>query len=143
MRVNRDSIAAILAIAGFAIVVSLGFWKTRGPSTQRLARADEKRVQNLSQLASEINMQYLQQNKQLAERLTDAQKTKFADPVSNKPLAYVPKPPGNYSLCTTFSIDSPKEESNRNFDFWMHPAGAKCFEFNAAEQVPQAPYFYY
>jgi hypothetical protein len=100
-------------------------------------------VQNLSQLASEINMQYVQQNKQLAERLTDAQKTKFADPVSKQPLTYVPKPPGNYSLCTTFSTDSSKEGRNRNFDFWMHRAGAKCFGFNAAEQVPQAPYFYF
>jgi hypothetical protein len=143
MRVNRDSIAATLAIAAFAIVVSLGFWKTRGPSTQRLVRADEKRVQNLSQLASEINNQYNQQNKQLPGRLTDAQKTKFADPASKKPLEYVAKPPSNYSLCTTFATASPKEEGSRNFDFWMHPAGTKCFEFNAAEQVPQAPYFYY
>lgn len=42
MRVNRDSIAAILAIAAFVIVVSLGFWKTHAPSAQRLMRADEK-----------------------------------------------------------------------------------------------------
>lgn len=143
MRVNRDSIAAALAIAVFAIVVGLGFWKTRGPSTQRLVRADEKRVQNLSQLANEINVHYQQQNKQLPERLSDAQKTKFADPVTRKPLEYTAKPTSSYTLCATFATASPKEELKGNFEFWTHPAGAKCFEFKAAEQSPQAPYFYY
>jgi hypothetical protein len=143
MRVNRDSIAALLAIAVFAIVVSLGFWKTRGPSAQRLVRADEKRVQNLSQLANEINNQYQQQDKQLPERLSDAQKTKFADPVTGKPPDYTAKPPTDYTLCTTFATASQKEELKGSFDFWIHPAGAKCFEFHAGEPVPQSPYFYY
>ena len=135
--------AAILATAAFVIVVSLGFWKTRGPSAQRLARADEKRVQNVSQLANEINNQYREHDKQLPERLSDAQKTKYADPITAKPLEYNSKPPSGYTLCTTFAADSPNEQGNRNFDFWTHPAGSKCFEFDAAEQVPQAPYFYF
>ena len=143
MRVNRDSIAAILAIAAFVIVVSLGFWKTHGPSAQRLIRADEKRVQNLSQLANEINNQCNQHDKQLPERLSDAQKTKYADPVTGKPLEYATKPPSSYMLCTTFATGSPKEELKGTFDFWTHPAGSKCFESPAGDPVPQAPYFFY
>jgi len=143
MRVDRNSIAAILATAAFVIVVSLGFWKTRGPSAQRLVRADEKRVQNLSQLANEINNYYHQHDKQLPEKLSDAQKTKFADPVTGQPLEYSAKPSKDYTLCTTFATDSPKEEGTGNFDFWIHAAGSKCFEFHAGEQIPQAPYFYY
>ena len=143
MRVNRDSIAAILATAAVAIVIILGFWKTHGPSTQRLLRADEKRVQNLHQLAEEINYQFKQHEKQLPEKLNDTQITKYADPVTGKPPVYTAKPPGNFALCSTFAAASSKEEGNGNFDFWTHAAGSKCFEFTAGEQVPQAPYFYY
>jgi|SRR5271166_2350740 len=143
MRINRDSLAGLLAIAAFVIVVSLGFWKTRGPSTQRLARADEKRVQNISQLANEVDNQYRTHDKQLPEKLNDMQKTRFADPVTGKPPEYTAKPPSRFTLCTTFATARPKEEGNQNFDFWTHLAGAKCFEFDAGEQVPQAPYPYY
>jgi len=143
MRVNRDSLAAMLATAGFVVVVSLGFWKTRGPSAQRLVRADEKRVQNLSQLANEINGQYRQHDKQLPESLSDFQKTKYADPFTGKPPEYISKLPYDYMLCTEFATDGSTEERNGIFAFWNHPTGPKCFEFHATEQVPEAPYFYY
>jgi hypothetical protein len=143
MRVNRDSLAAILATAAFLIVVSLGFWKTHGPSTQRLVRADEKRIQNVSQLANEIDNDYRHHDKQLPERLSDSQNTKYADPFTAKPPEYTAKPPSGFSLCTTFATASPKEELKGNLEIWIHPAGPKCFEFKVGEPVPPAPYFYY
>jgi hypothetical protein len=143
MRVNRDSLAAILATAAVLIVGGLGFWKTHGPSMQRLVRADEKRERNLNQLANEIDNYYRQHDKQLPEKLSDSQKTRYADPVTKKPLEYTPRPPASFALCTTFAIDSPKEESNGLFAFWAHSSGPKCFEFRAGEQIPQAPYSYY
>jgi hypothetical protein len=143
MRVNRDSLAAILATAAFLIVVALGFWKTHGPGTQRLVRADEKRVQNLSQLANEINNEYNRHEKKLPEKLSDLQKTRYADPVTKKPLEYTANPPSRFTLCTTFAIDGPKEDSSGMFAFWTHSSGPKCFEFSAGEQVAQAPYSYY
>jgi hypothetical protein len=143
MRVNRDSLAAVLAIAAFLVVVALGFWKTRGPSSQRLVRTDEKRIQNMSQLANEISRQYMQHGKQLPAGLSGSQKTKYADPATGKPLEYSLRTPNDFTLCTTFSASSPKEESNGMFAFWSHPSGPKCFDFSAAEQAPQAPYSYY
>lgn len=143
MRVNRDSIAAILASAAFVLVVFLGFWKTRGPGAQRLVRTDEKRIQNISQLANEINKQYEQHNKQLPEGLSDFQKKTYADPVTRKPPDYSPKPLSSYTLCITFATNSEKEEPTGAFAFWVHSVGPKCFEFDAATQVPPAPYFYY
>jgi hypothetical protein len=143
MRTSRDSLAAILATAAFVLVVILGFWKTRGPSAQRLIRTDERRIQNMSQLANEINNLYRQHDKQLPVGLSDAQKRHYTDPVTGKPLEYTPRPPSDYTLCTSFSAGSPKDEPNGTFGFWTHPSGPKCFEFNATEQVPQAPYFYY
>jgi hypothetical protein len=143
MRVNRDSLAAILGTAAVVIVVSLGFWKTHGPGAQRLIRADEKRILNVSQLANEIDNYYRQHDKQLPERLNDSQKTRYADPVTAKPLEYTAIPPSGFTLCTTFVTSTPKEELKRNFDFWSRQAGSKCFEFKADEPVPPAPYFYF
>jgi hypothetical protein len=143
MRVNRDSLAALLATTAFLLVVALGFWKTRGPSAQRLLRTDEKRIQNLSQLANEINEHYRQHDKQLPEKLSDFQKTRYADAMTRKPPEYTSKPPSDYVLCTEFVTDGSKEELIGILAFWNHPTGRKCFEFHATEPVPPAPYFYH
>jgi hypothetical protein len=143
MRANRDTLAAILAAAAVILVVVLGFWKVHGPSAQRLVRADERRLQNLSQLANEINAAYRQHDKQLPAELTELQKKRFADPITGKPPQYSAKSASVYSLCATFTVEGPKEDYSGNVSFWSHPAGTKCFELDAAEQVPPAPYFYY
>lgn len=141
MRFNRDSIAALVASAAVVLVVALGFWKTRGPSTQRLVRIDEKRIQNVSQLANEINQRY-QHDKQLPEKLGDFQKTRYADPITGKTPEYAVKSAADYTLCTEFVTDGSKEGLNGVLVFWNHSKGPKCFEFHATEPVPPAPYFY-
>jgi hypothetical protein len=141
MPVKRDTLAALLATVAVVLVVILGFWKIHGPSTQRLFRADEKRVQNLSQLANQINNQY-RGSKELPSALSDYQKRQFADPISAQPPQYSPKPPSRYQLCATFAAASPKPEPTDDFAFWVHSSGAKCFEFDAAAAVPAAPYYY-
>jgi hypothetical protein len=141
MRFNRDSIAALVATTAVVLVVGLGFWKTRGPSTQRLVRMDDKRIQNVSQLANEINQRY-QHDKQLPEKLSDFQKTRYADPITGKPPDYTAKPPTDYTLCTEFVTDGSKEGLIGVLGFWNHSKGPKCYEFHAADPVPPAPYYY-
>jgi len=143
MRINRDRAAAIIATAAVTLVVVLGFWNVHGPSTQRLVRADEKQLQNLTTLANEINNTYRQHDKQLPTELTKLQKKRFADPITKQPPLYAPKSASVYSLCATFNAQGPKEDGSGNFAFWTHPAGSKCFDFDATEQVPQAPYYYF
>ncbi|HTZ47560.1 MAG TPA: hypothetical protein VMH20_08215 [Verrucomicrobiae bacterium] len=142
MRLSRDAVAVLLSTVAVVVVVTLGFWKTRGPSTQRLIRADEKRLQILHQLANEMNDHYKIHDKQLPDSLSDMQKAKYVDPITAQPFAYTPKPPNRYSLCATFATSGPKEDRNRDYTFWSHPAGLKCFEFNADEAVPGAPYLF-
>jgi hypothetical protein len=143
MRFNRDSLAALVASAVVVLVIVLGFWKTHGPSTQRLVRADEKRLQNVSQLANEIHNFYKLHDKQLPSALDDSQKKRFADPFSGKPPEYSQRSATGYTLCATFATNTSQDERGTNFIFWTHPAGHKCIDFNATEPVPQAPYFYY
>jgi len=142
MRVNRDFAAALLAAVAVVLVVVLGFMRIHGPSVQRLVRTDQKRIQNLNQLANEINSQYNQHGKELPLDLNDSQKSKYADPVSRRAPVYTPLPSGSYTLCATFSTDNTKEERDTTFAFWAHPAGSKCFQLSAADPVPVSPYFY-
>lgn len=143
MRLGRDSFAALLATIVVVIVVALGFRQTRGPNTQRLLRTDAKRAQNLSQLANQVNNHYRQNGNQLPVALTDFQNKQFADPITGKPPEYKATSSNSYTLCTTFSANSPQDERSGDFLFWTHSAGHQCFEFNAAENVPPAPFFYH
>jgi hypothetical protein len=141
MRLSRDSLAALLAFVAFVVVTVLGIYKMHGPGTQRLLRADGRRVQNLRQLADEINGQF-RVGKQLPSALSDEQKSKSKDPVSGQVPDYLLKSSTRYALCATFALASPAEESNSSPGFWMHPPGQKCFEFEASANVPPAPYDY-
>ncbi len=143
MKLTRDSAAALLAMGVICIVVGLGFWKTRGPGSQRLIRADEKRIQLIGQLAGQINYYYGQHNQQLPASLTDDQKQVSKDPVTERPLEYAAGKGSKFTLCTDFSAPSPELNKDIPYDFWKHPQGHKCFEFEAGGQIPPVPYFYY
>ena len=143
MKLTRDTAAALIAAGAICIVVGLGFWKTRGPGSQRLIRADEKRIQSIGQLAGQINYYYGQHNQQLPASLTDEQKQVSKDPVTGRPLEYTPSTGPKFTLCTDFSARNPDEYKDIPYEFWKYPQGQKCFECQAGGQRPQAPCFYY
>ena len=143
MKLTRDTGAAIVAGAVICVVVGLGFWKTRGPGSQRLIRADEKRIQLIGQLANQISSYYVQHDKKLPASLTEEQKQAFKDPITGHPPEYASGTEAKFSVCTDFAAVSPEDYKDSLYDFWRHPVGHKCFEFTAGGNVPQAPYFYY
>ena len=143
MKLTRDTAAALIAVVAICIVVGLGFWKTRGPGSQRLIRADEKRIQAIGQLANQINNYYGQHNKQLPAALSEDQKLAFKDPLTGGAPEYAPSTASKFALCQDFSAPSPEDYKNAPYDFWQHPAGHKCFEFEAGGEIRQVPYFYY
>lgn len=143
MKLSREMVAALLASTAFCVVVGLGFWKTRGPGAQRLIRADEKRIGAIAQLAGEINNYYNQHNKQLPSSLNAEQQRQFKDLLTGRPIEYAAKSATTFSLCTDFSTSSPTDYKQAPYDFWQHPQGHKCFDFEAGGQVASTPYFYY
>src|SRR5713101_4417149 len=102
MKLTRDTRAALIAVAAICIVVGLGFWKTRGPGSQRLIRADEKRIQFAGQLANQINNYYGQHDKKLPATLSDEQKLAFKDPLTGRAPMYAPSTGSKFALCTDF-----------------------------------------
>jgi hypothetical protein len=143
MKLTRDTAAALMAMVAICIVVGLGFWKTRGPGSQRLIRADEKRIQSIGQLAGQINYYYGQHNQQLPATLSEEQKQASKDPVTARTLEYKAGAGSKFTLCTDFSAPSPEDYKDIPYKFWEHPQGHKCFEFEAGGQIPQVPYLYF
>src|SRR6266403_5809597 len=109
MKLTRDMAAALMAMVAICIVVGLGFWKTRGPGSQRLIRADEKRIQSIGQLAGQINYYYGQHNQQLPDSLNEEQKQASRDPLTGRPLEYSTRAGSKFTLCTDFSTQSPED----------------------------------
>jgi hypothetical protein len=140
---KRDVAAAILASLAVLVVAVFGFYKTRGPMTQRLLHADRKRVSMINQLANEIRVKVTDEKLPLPPSLTEVQKTKYKDPETGQPPEYSLTSPTRYSICTTFVLPTPDAEQQKlDYAFWTHPDGHKCFDFDTHTPIPAFPYSY-
>jgi hypothetical protein len=144
MRLTRDSAAALLASAAVIAVIIAGFYRTHGPSMQRLLRSDQKRVDLVGQLANEIRIQYNNAHQKLPAELTALQSVKYKDPVTGHPLEYSVKSETQYTICTTLDLPTPKDDEQKvEYAFWKHSAGHACFDFDTNAPSPPVPYTYY
>ena len=141
---NRNSWSAIAATLAVAVVVGLGLHFLGGPGTQRLARADEVRVRALAQLAQHV-WQNWHDSSALPANLDKLPANAKQDPLTKQPFVYRAKSGSEYELCATFATDNHDREVQNpaNPDAWLHPKGDYCFQMNAANAVPNSPYYYY
>lgn len=139
------SVVAITVIAGFFIVGS--------PREERLRRFDDRRVQDLQILQSEI-INYWQLKRALpgtADMLKDDIRG-FAppvDPESGNPYEYAIKNPLVFELCAVFnraSAATMPSAPKRAYPYggeinWEHGAGKACFERTIDKDLypPQKP----
>jgi hypothetical protein len=139
---SRDTRAAVAATALVIVVVILGFRVLGSPANQRLVQADLRRVNALSQLAQQINRQWMTAGKTLPSNLDEFSSSLKQDPVSGKVFVYHAKSSDEYDLCATFATDESDARMHAAADRWIHPKGDFCFQFQASEQVPWVPYNY-
>ena len=138
---------AVFAIAATTVVgfaVAWGFVLVGSPSTRRLERFDEQRLQDLQTIAREIQLMVEDPNekgtlkealpKTLAEAATRARDERVnpRDPETGEPYRYTVKSETTYELCATFA--RPRDWDSRVF--WNHPAGAHCFTINVLDPPP-------
>jgi hypothetical protein len=123
------------------IMLGLGFATIGAPSTQRMLRADRKRVQDLYQLSDKIRNLWTSQHK-LPEHLDALPDVALADPITRVAYEYHPKDGSAYELCATFSASSEKDEATSRARAWSHPEGKYCFSIDA-EQARDNPYIYF
>src|SRR5258708_34844339 len=139
MKLTRDTGAALMAVAAIVIVVGLGFWKTRGPGSQRLIRADEKRIQSIGQLAGQINYYFGQHSQKLPASLNEEQKQAFKDPLTGREPEYAPGATSEFALGTDVSTQRPEDYKDFPYEFWPHPQGHERVAFEAGGRIPQDP----
>jgi len=104
----------VLASSFVIVAVVAGFMIVGSPSEQRSLRFDEKRVQDLQSIQSQV-LTYWQQKEKLPETLTDLANPLLGQSVSRDPefesgkeYEYSTKGKLTFELCATFALPMPK-----------------------------------
>ena len=139
---SKDARAALVASIAVLVVIVLGFRVLGGPGTQRLVRSDEHTVRSLAELAQKIQEKRLASNQELPPTLEGLPENLKQDALTHKPFIYRPKSKTAYELCATFITDNRQLEPGEAQDSWHHPKGDFCFQLDATQSVPPAPFYY-
>jgi Domain of unknown function (DUF5671) len=129
-RLSKHVSWAVVSAVVLATLIILGFSRNGSPRIQRRMRADQKRLQDLGQLNSEIVVHW-RSSAHLPQHLDELPLIAMADPVTRAAYGYHPKEGSHYELCATFDLDSHRETTD-NSDQWSHPAGQYCFQLDAS-----------
>ena len=133
---SRDVAYAIGATAACAIVFSTALFVAGTPGMQRQLEADNRRVNDLRQIAGAVFM-YRAQRGSIPPSLSDPLirqrlgSNAGVDPESSAPYEYRPGGETKYQLCAVFRAESAAAPS-----FWNHSAGRACFDLNATQTAP-------
>lgn len=117
------------------------------PASQRLVQSDLRVVQSLANLAQQIQFRWQNSERVLPTTLDTIPNSAKQNPVTKEAFTYRPKSGSTYELCATFAtddLDTQIQNTSNSFDpsRWAHPKGEHCFQLDASQQVPQAPYVY-
>jgi hypothetical protein len=147
MTVRAHATFGIAASIVVSLAIIWGFVLAGSPSTRRLERLDEQRLQDLQTIAREIQLMVVsaypdQRKKELKEPLPKTldeavQRARGArlnprDPATHAPYRYTVKNQTTFDLCARFTY---QRESDFRV-FWNHPAGEHCFTINVLDPPP-------
>lgn len=151
MAQNNMKFFSYIVISVVAVVVVVGFWLVGSPLEERTRKFDERRVNDLQLIQSEI-MNYWRNKAELPKNLAvlndDIRGLRIPkDPVTGQEYEYVVAASEKFSLCANFALSSdaskdnnsswstgPRYEVKTSYDagypseVWAHGAGRVCFE---------------
>lgn len=137
-RFSADQIFATVATLAVVAGVLAGFWVLGTPGRQRAIAADRQRLQDLQSIAADLHFRYQDSDDFQLPASLDAERQQ-RDPLTDEPYEYRSLSDTTYELCAEFATDSstyPLRNTARRNEFWQHPAGEHCFEFEVDEQPP-------
>ncbi len=150
---KTDRTFVAVSTAAVLIAIVAGFLLLGSPGQQRLLSLDSERVNDLSQIASNLAFAVENPGKvtpapQLPESLPDSVTSRddLRDPLTNEPYEYRRLSDSAYELCATFATDSTQPDKTSQFSNtqwphpagqWPHPAGRHCFEFAKSASQPK------
>lgn len=141
---SRDQVAGLAATAVVATALVLGFVTLGGPGTQRLVQTDNRRIQDISLIASAVGRKWATSNHALPASLSEISGVGSAsrDPLTGALYEYRPGGTSDYQLCASFARDYRQEgRQEGRISSWAHPAGHYCFQLDASR--PLEPFYRY
>lgn len=134
---NRDRwMAAVSALVVVGMLIC-GFTFVGSPRTQRTLRADQRRTEDLYQIAVKVNSNWSANGDKVPDHLDELQGIALSDPVTRSTYEYRVTENSRYELCATFALASQDSRGP-----WSHAAGHHCFAFEAS-RVPDNPSVYF
>ena len=132
---RRDVWMAGLSAVAAGVMVIFGFLQIGSPSTQRMLRADQKRVQDVYQLSVQISSRWKADSSKLPEHLDELTGVAIADPITRAQYEYRVQGGSKYELCAVFSTASERARETSSPPAWSHTAGRYCFQLDASQQT--------
>jgi len=129
--------------AGGVILVTLGFgfWLNGSPFDVRVLNEDNRRLQNLYDMASQINFMTNESGTSSPPTNLQALTVVKSDPFTGQAYEYHVLEGIRYQLCAQFGAVS-KTSSDRAAQFWFHPAGHKCFDLQTSSAPLYPPRYF-
>jgi hypothetical protein len=126
-------IAAAISTTVVIVALIAGLYLSGSPSEQRLLRLDERRVDDLKQIAITVERFWEEQGELPADlpTLVDGRRLNqlLVDPETGHDYDYA-HTTDTFRLCAVFNRPSEEAET---MQFWQHPAGQHCFDFDTSE----------
>jgi hypothetical protein len=110
--------------------IAAGIFVLGSPAEERRRRLDERRIENLSEIAQAVDL-YWTRHGRLPSSLEELRREPGAtiadtDPVTHRAYEYRPAT-DRYELCAAFDRASDRSSPYRGA-FWSHGAGRQCFQ---------------
>jgi hypothetical protein len=126
-----------LVLVVVAAAIAGGFFLIGPPSEARLHRLDDRRVSDLRELSSAVNV-YWTRKRQLPSSLDATMAELYGgrppvDPDTTEPYGYRAIDGNRYELCAVFDRASQDGAVARGDPFWSHTAGRQCFALDAKD----------
>jgi hypothetical protein len=122
----------ILAVAACLLVIVgivAGFIVTSSPSHARDVTLDQKRIDDLKDIASRVRTRY-NDTGVLPATLPSIW---AHDPVTKQPYTYRRIDASHFMLCATFAAPT-EHEDNAGTSFWSHGAGQRCYALDQSSE---------
>jgi hypothetical protein len=132
---GRAVLGGVIVVAiGAAIAVGMVF--VRSPGDARLRKIDQRRVNDLSQIAASIDA-YWNTNRRLPATLEESarggQDSVPSDPVTHEPYPYRVVDDRHYEVCASFDLPADQPPNMNQLPFLSHADGRRCFTIEVRE----------
>lgn len=132
---NKHQVFASAATLAVAAGITLGLIQLGGRGRQRDISVDQRRSQDLGNIANAIDSWYATERKlppDLGALRRYNSGLSLQDPITGAPYEYRSTGDTQYELCASFALDSTAEPAQPQFmRFYSHSAGKQCFPGNA------------